>query len=109
MIILFCFLSMINIARAAEHDVIASWYKQGKITASGQKFNPYGLTVAHRKYPFGTVLRLTNMETNKSIIAIVNDRGPYVHGRTLDVSLGCALKLGMHEKGVVKLHVQKLG
>jgi len=86
----------------------ASWYKHGKVTATGERFNPYGLTVAHRTLPFGTRLRLTNPQTQKTIIATVNDRGPYIRGRNLDVSLGCANKLGMYDKGVVRLKVEVL-
>jgi len=91
-----------------EYTTNASWYKEGKKTANGERFNPYGLTVAHRSLPFGTLLRLTNNETGRSIIVRVNDRGPFIKNRTLDVTLGCARMLGMNIVGVTKLQVQIL-
>jgi len=90
------------------YNTIASWYKHGKVTANGERFNPWGLTVAHRTLPFGTKLRLTNLETKKSIIVTVNDRGPFIRGRGLDVTLGCAHRLGMYTTGVTKLKVEIL-
>lgn len=96
----------INVVRT--YITTASWYKHGKLTANGERFNPYGLTVAHRTLPFGTKLRLTNPQTQKTIIATVNDRGPYIRGRNLDVSLGCAYRLGMYDKGVIRLKVEVL-
>lgn len=71
---------------------IASWYKHGTITASGQAFNPNGLTAAHRTLPFGTRVKVTH--NGKSIIVTINDRGPYVAGRIIDLSEGAAKALG---------------
>lgn len=88
--------------------VKASWYQMGRITANGERYNPDGLTVAHRRYPFGTILRLTNPANGRSVIVRVNDRGPYIRGRGLDVSRGVARQLDFIEKGVVNLVVEVL-
>jgi rare lipoprotein A len=87
---------------------VASWYQSGKRTASGQRFDPNGHTVAHRTLPFGTKLQLTNPENGKSIIATVNDRGPFIRGRGLDVSRGVAHHLDFIRKGKTKLNMQVL-
>jgi rare lipoprotein A len=70
----------------------ASWYMHGKRTASGERFVPDGLTAAHRTLPFGTKLQLTR--NGKSIIVRINDRGPFIRGRDLDLSRGAARELG---------------
>jgi rare lipoprotein A len=86
---------------------IASFYNEGTQTASGEKFDPNELTAAHPTLPFGTRLRVTNVSTGKSVTVRVNDRGPYVRGRVVDVSYSAAESLGMVNKGVtnVKLDV----
>jgi rare lipoprotein A (peptidoglycan hydrolase) len=81
----------------------ASWYKHGTITANGEKFNPNRCTVAHKTLAFNTKVRLTNLVNGKSVITRVNDRGPYIRGRQLDVTLACAKLLGMEEVGVAEL------
>jgi rare lipoprotein A len=87
---------------------VASWYQSGKRTASGQRFDPNGHTVAHRTLPFGTKLQLTNPENGKSIIATVNDRGPFIRGTGLDVSRGIAQYLNFIKKGKTKLNMRVL-
>jgi rare lipoprotein A len=86
---------------------IASFYTEGTRTANGEKFDTHELTAAHPTLPFGTRLRVTNVATGKSVTVRVNDRGPYVHGRIVDVSYSAAESLGMVGKGVtnVKLDV----
>jgi len=86
---------------------IASFYSQGTKTASGEKFDPNELTAAHPTLPFGTRLRVTNQQTGRSVTVRVNDRGPYVPGRVVDVSYSAAQELGMVGRGVapVKLDV----
>lgn len=86
---------------------IASFYTEGTETASGEKFNTHELTAAHPTLPFGTKLRVTNVTTGRSVTVRVNDRGPYVAGRVVDVSYSAANALGMVDKGVanVKLDV----
>ena len=74
----------------------------GKTTASGERFDPEALTMAHRTLPFGTLVRITNVENKQSVEVTVNDRGPYVAGRIADVSLAAARKLGMVKDGVVE-------
>lgn len=86
---------------------LASFYTEGTETASGEKFDTNELTAAHPTLPFGTKLRVTNVATGRSVTVRVNDRGPYVAGRIVDVSHSAADALGMVEKGVtnVKLDV----
>ena len=86
--------------------VVSSWYQSGKLTASGQRFDPNGSTVAHRTLPFGTQLKLTNPKNGRSIIVTVNDRGPFIRGTGLDVSRGVAQKLGFIHQGKTKLQMQ---
>ena len=84
----------------------ASWYKHGRVTANGERYNPLGLTVAHRSLPFGTIVRFTNPENGKSVTVRVNDRGPYIRGREFDLSLGSARVLDMEQRGVALLLVE---
>jgi peptidoglycan lytic transglycosylase len=88
--------------KAASHGV-ASFYTEGTKTASGEKFNTLDLTAAHPTLPFGTKLRVTNVASGKSVTVRVNDRGPYVQGRVVDVSYSAADALGMVGKGVAKV------
>jgi rare lipoprotein A len=86
---------------------VASFYSEDSSTASGEKFDPNELTAAHPSLPFGTKLRVTNTATGKSVTVRVNDRGPYVPGRVVDVSYSAAQALGMVNSGIadVKLDV----
>jgi rare lipoprotein A len=87
----------------------ASWYGpnfHGRQTANGEIYDQYELTAAHKSMRFGTLLRLTNPENNKSIIVRVNDRGPYVDGRDLDLSYASAKALGIVKPGVKRLKVE---
>jgi rare lipoprotein A len=81
--------------------IISAFYWEGQRTASGQRFNPRGMTAAHRSLPFGTRLTVSNPRTGKSVTVVVNDRGPYVSGVSLDLSLGAAQTIGMHGTGAV--------
>lgn len=91
----------------------ASWYdcmtpgqcSKKKITANGEKFNPNGLTAAHKTLPFGTRLKVTFK--GKSVIVRINDRGPFVKGRHLDLARGAARKIGCH--GVCTVQVEIIG
>jgi len=89
---------------AATHGM-ASFYTDGTLTASGEKFNSRELTAAHPTLPFGTRLRVTNSATGKSVTVRVNDRGPYVAGRVVDVSRSAAEVLGMVDKGVANVRL----
>jgi rare lipoprotein A len=83
------------------HRVISAYYWEGHHTASGQPFNAYGMTAAHRTLPFGTHLNVTNPRTGKSVTVLINDRGPFVHGVSLDLSLGAAQAIGLQGTGSV--------
>ncbi|NCQ17841.1 MAG: septal ring lytic transglycosylase RlpA family lipoprotein [Ignavibacteria bacterium CG_4_8_14_3_um_filter_37_9] len=89
----------------------ASWYGprfHGRTTANGEKFDQEALTAAHKTLRFGTLLRLTNPVTDKSVIVRINDRGPYVRGRNIDVSQEAASELGMLHKGLARLKVEQV-
>lgn len=90
----------------------ASWYGpgfHGGHSASGEAFNPKAMTAAHLTLPFGTQVRVTNLNNGRSVVVRINDRGPYGGGRILDVSQGAASALGMIESGVVRVRVDVLG
>lgn len=89
----------------------ASWYGpkfHGKLTANGEIYNQMALTAAHKTLPFGTMLRLTNKNNNKSVIVRINDRGPYIKGREIDLSRGAALALNSVQAGVVEVEVEQI-
>jgi rare lipoprotein A len=81
----------------------ASYYKTGRLTANGERFMPMGLTAAHKHLAFGTMLRVTNLRNGKSVIVRINDRGPFIRGRVLDLSLGAARVIGIAGAGVAKI------
>jgi len=94
---------------------VASWYgyetlrqKGGHMTANGEAFDPKGLNAAHKYLPLPTYVRVTNLENNRHIILRVNDRGPFVEGRIIDLSAGAAKKLGFYEKGTAKVLVEAI-
>jgi rare lipoprotein A len=84
---------------------LASYYSYDPKTASGEKFDSRELTAAHRTLPFGTRVRVTNVATGQSVTVRVNDRGPFVPGRVVDVSRGAAETLGIVDRGVAKVKV----
>ena len=92
-----------KVASTTVSDGIASYYKQGSRTASGEKFNARDLTAAHPTLPFGTRVRVTNVNTGRSVTVRINDRGPFVRGRVIDVSHSAAESLGMVGQGVAKV------
>lgn len=86
----------------------ASWYGpgfHGRTTASGERFNMHAATCAHRRLPFGTMVRITNLRNGKIAHCRINDRGPFVGGRIIDVSKGIAARLGMLKSGTAKARV----
>jgi rare lipoprotein A len=91
---------------ASAQSGVASWYAEGKRTANGERFNPDGLTCAHRSLPFGTLLRVTYK--GRSAVCRVNDRGPFVRGRVLDLSRGTARAIGLLGAGVGLVHYTEL-
>jgi len=92
--------------------IVASWYGtdfHGKPTSSGEPFNMYSNTCAHKEYPFGTRLRVTHESNGKSTECTVNDRGPFVPGRDLDLSYACAKEIGLIGTGTAKVKIDHLG
>jgi len=91
---------------------IASWYGadfHGKQTSSGEVYDMYQLTCAHNTLPLGTMVMVTNLENGRSVELKVNDRGPFVKGRIIDVSYAAARMLGMHEQGTAAVRVEVIG
>ncbi|WP_319521513.1 septal ring lytic transglycosylase RlpA family protein [uncultured Desulfosarcina sp.] len=92
---------------------VASWYgmetyrqRGGHMTANGEAFNPDGLSAAHKHLPLPTFVRVTNLSNRRSIVVRVNDRGPFVDGRIIDLSAGAAKKLGFYDKGTARVRVE---
>lgn len=83
----------------------ASWYGSGHRTASGERFDPNGMTAAHRSLPFGTRVLVQNRHTGRSVVVRINDRGPFVHGRVIDLARGPARAIGMSGTSYVSLQV----
>ena len=89
----------------------ASWYGprfHGKKTANGEVYDQMAFTAAHKSLPFGTLLKLTNPRNGKSVVVRINDRGPYIPGRQLDLSKGAAIQLGVMKNGVSRLKVEEI-
>jgi len=87
----------------------ASWYALHSKTASGERMNPSKLTAAHRSLRFGTKIRVTNNRNGKAVIVRVNDRGPFIRGRVLDLSKAAAHQIGMVSSGTAKVCYQIIG
>ncbi|MFP4106468.1 MAG: septal ring lytic transglycosylase RlpA family protein [Phycisphaerae bacterium] len=93
------------------HEGTASWYGpkfHGKKTASGEVFDQTALTAAHRTLPFGTRVRVTNLANGKSVVVRVNDRGPFVKGRIIDLSRAAAEEIGMIRSGTARVRLEVL-
>ena len=103
---------LLPMAAAAQSVGHASFYGKelaGRKTASGERFSPGGMTAAHRSLAFGTRLKLTNIRNGRSVVVRINDRGPFVRGRVLDVSLGAAQVLGFVANGTAQLRIEPVG
>lgn len=90
----------------------ASYYGRelaGRKTASGEVFRPEGMTAAHRSLPLGTKVKVTNLSNGKAVVLRINDRGPFVRGRMLDVSHGAAKVLGFAAAGTARVRIERLG
>ncbi len=90
---------------------VASYYGSafhGRRTASGEVYNQYALTCAHRTLPFQTLLRITNPQSGKHVLVRVNDRGPFHRGRDIDLSYGAAKEIGLVAAGVMKVEVETI-
>lgn len=87
----------------------ASWYGpgfDGNLSASGERFNQYAMTAAHKTLPFGTEVRVTNLDNGRSVVVRINDRGPFIPGRVIDLSTAAARVLGMVNSGVAPVKVE---
>jgi len=105
LVLALCALAFLEGAAQAE---IASYYGPGftgRRTASGERFNPSAMTAAHRTLRFGTRVRVTNSRTGRSVVVRINDRGPFVNGRSIDLSSGAARAIGMNTTGHVRMEV----
>ena len=83
---------------------IASWYGpgfDGNLTANGEIYDMNGISAAHKTLPFGTIVRVVDLDTGRSIVVRINDRGPFIEGRIIDLSKGAAEKLGMVDRGII--------
>jgi rare lipoprotein A len=90
---------------------IASWYGDdyhGKRTANGEIYNQYKLTAAHRTLPFNTLVRVTNLKNGRSVVVRINDRGPFIRGRIIDLSYAAAGEIGMVDDGIQKVELRIL-
>lgn len=96
---------------AGEEVGVASFYGgrfHGRRTASGARYDQHALTCAHPSAPFGTRLRVTDLESGRSVVVTVNDRGPFARGRVVDLSLAAAQVLGMVERGLARVRVERV-
>jgi rare lipoprotein A len=81
----------------------------GPLTANGERYNPGGLTAAHRTLPFGTRVRVTSPSTGRSVVVRINDRGPFIGGRIIDLSVGAARAIGLTSSGVGTVRMEVVG
>ncbi|MCP2085956.1 UNVERIFIED_ORG: rare lipoprotein A [Paraburkholderia sediminicola] len=89
----------------------ASWYGRGfhgRRTANGERFDMHALTAAHRTLPLGSYVRVTNPATSRSVVVRINDRGPYAHGRIIDLSMAAAAALDMRHAGTARVQIEGL-
>lgn len=87
----------------------ASWYGgkfHGRKTASGECFDKYSFTAAHKNLPFGSILRVTNLRNGKDVYLRINDRGPFIRGRVLDMSLAAAEAIAFNGRGVIRVKIE---
>lgn len=123
-VLLICaaFFSLVSCAPPARYDVmpgqvakfyvVASWYSpefEGRPTSSGEIYDSSAMTCGHRKYPFGTRLKVTNTLNSKSVECTVNDRGPFVKGREIDLSYAAAAKIDLLDSGIAPVSIEEVG
>lgn len=87
----------------------ASWYALTSKTASGERMNPSAMTAAHRSLPFGSKIRVTNQRNGRSVVVRINDRGPFIKGRVIDLSKAAANELGFIRAGHTRICMEKIG
>ena len=102
------FLMVSGNALAAKSCGGASWYALHSRTASGEMMNPAAMTAAHKTLPLGSKVKVTHAKTGKSIIVRINDRGPFIKGRVIDLSKGAARKLGFISAGHAKVCISRI-
>ena len=96
-------------SEASQQKGIASWYgTENRVSSTGKRIQHNKPALAHRTLPIGTMVKITNIKTNKSVIAVVEDRGPYVYNRIVDVNRAAAKKLDMIKSGTAKVIVEKI-
>ena len=112
----FCFLAggafAANSVTLYKNSAVASYYADkyhGRKTSNGETFNMYDMTAAHKTLPFNTKVKVTNLSNGKSVIVRINDRGPFVKGREIDLSKGAAVKIGMIKSGTAKVSLEIVG
>lgn len=87
----------------------ASWYGgkfHGRKTANGERFNKYSFTAAHKRLPFGTIIKVTNLRNGKDVYVRINDRGPFIRGRIVDISRAAAEAIGFKKRGVARVRLE---
>jgi len=90
----------------------ASWYGpkfHGRLTSSGERYNMFAYTAAHKTWPLGTLVRVENLKTHKSVVVRINDRGPFVSNRIIDCSYAAARKIGLDKDGVAPVKIVAIG
>ena len=90
---------------------IASWYGpgfHGNLTANGEVYDMHGISAAHKTLPFGTIVKVVDLETGRTVVVRINDRGPFIEGRIIDLSKGAAERLGIVQKGITKVGLRIL-
>lgn len=90
---------------------IASWYGGrwiGRLTANGERYKAGDMTAAHKTLPFHTMVRVVDLKTGKSVIVRINNRGPFIRGRIIDLSVAAAKKLGTYDRGIAKVRIEAL-
>lgn len=92
---------------SARPEGLASYYWHGQKTANGERFNPSAMTAAHRTLPFGTRVRVTNARNGKSVTVRINDRGPFIRGRVIDLSRAAFARIAPLKAGVVRVRVDR--
>lgn len=105
------------VATAFFHQVVpamaqcgkASWYALNSRTANGERMRPEARTAAHRTLPFGTLVRVDNLRNGQSVVVRINDRGPFVRGRVIDLSRGAAREIGLTRSGVARVRLSVVG
>jgi len=99
--------SLYKVETVKSETGIASWYRDHR-TASMERFDGNAMAAAHKTLKFGTKVRVVDLKTSKSLIVRINDRGPFIRGRVIDLTVGAARKLGIYERGIAKVRVEVL-